>query len=101
MEEEEAAEGVGAVALHAADHAVESFLFADVAGFGIEFIGVADEFLLNAQGKHVAMGEGEILADDVLQGESAAGVPFADEGMSRQAFSLQDFPPFDAMADIG
>ncbi len=58
MEEEEAGEGVGAVALHGAENAVEAFLFADVAGFGEEFVSVTDQFLFEREGKHVATGEG-------------------------------------------
>lgn len=42
VEGEEAGDGVGAVALHRAEHAVKRFLARDVARLRIELVGITD-----------------------------------------------------------
>lgn len=88
-----------AIAGYALAHFVEGFLPIGVR-LGIEFVGQADELLFERDGAEVAMRQGQILGDDVVDGKACAGVPFAHKGVSRIAVGPHQFGPQYAVADV-
>ena len=95
-----AGEAFGAETGDALAYFVEGFFAAEVA-LGVEFVGVGDGFFFEGEGEHVAEGKGQVLADDVVAGESGAGVAFADEGVVGEADGAEEVGAEDAVADVG
>ena len=58
-------------------------------GLGEEFVGVADDLFLDGFGQEVLWGNGQVLRDDVLKGESCSSVSFTHAGVARKSFASQ------------
>lgn len=76
-----------------------SHLLTEVA-FGIEFVGIADDFFLEALGAVVALGDREFLAEYLLHADAATGMALRYQRMLGIAFAAQQFGAQEAVFDI-
>lgn len=88
------------MSLHRADHSVQAFLFKNISGFGVEFVGIAYKFLFNRERKHVAVRERKRLTLDIADGESGSCVTFAHERVQGEPFALKNLSSFYPVAYI-
>ena len=70
-------------------------------GLGEKLVGKADDLLLDAEGEHFAMGNGEGLTHYLLQREAGACMALAHQGMTGKAFAPQEVGTEVAVADVG
>lgn len=69
--------------------------------FSVELIGIADKFLLYRFGLQVVMWQWQILRNDVVEGQSGAGMTLADAGVTLwQSLTAQHFSTTDTMTYV-
>ena len=85
---------------YAPPHLVKG-LFALGMALGKELVGIADDLLLDGLRLEVARRQGEVLREDVGEGEARAGVPLGHARMAREAFGAQDVGAGYAVLDVG
>ena len=66
----------------------------------VEFVGIADKFLLKGLRKEVLMGQWQMLADNLFFGESGTGVALADTCVAWVALPAHNLSSYNAVADV-
>ena len=100
MEGVEAGESVGAVSEHSGADAVKRFAEGEISRFRVEFVGIAYQAFLDRFGQEIAVWQREVLGDNVVYGESGAGVPLGYPGVAWQAATAQYFTADESVADV-
>lgn len=66
----------------------------------VEFVSIADEFLLKRLRKKVMVWQWQTLSDNFLFGKSGSGMSLADAGVAWKAFRAHDLSTYYSVADI-
>lgn len=67
---------------------------------GVELVGITNHLFLHSLGQKVLMRQGQVLVNDVLQGDSGTRMAFANPRVSGETSSAQHVCSDDAMLDI-